>query len=359
MSKKNNLLIAGAGRIGTMMSAILASDEKNHVVLVDIRKPDEAEIKNENIIFVTCDIANTQALRSLIATYQIQAIISCLPFHFNQSVAKLAKDENCHYFDLTEDVETTHAIFSLSKTADTAFVPQCGVAPGLINMMANKLILSFEQTHHRLPGSVKLYCGALPQKLTNTLGYTLNWSTEGLINEYINPASVLFNGKKTIVDSLTDEEPLTIRCVKYEAFHTSGGIGTLINTYEHKINSMYYKTLRYPGHCEKMRFLINELKLKNQRETLIHILENALPRNQLDFVITHVEVDELSDTRLFYPTTLFGIDCNAIQAVTSVSAAAVVNTVIANPTAYKGPIKQEDFSLDHILPYDLTGYLSQ
>lgn len=362
MTISKNILVAGAGKIGCALSAVLASQEKTQITLVDkhISGIPNSLRAQERIEICQCDVSNAIMLFKLIKQKSIDAIVSCLPYFCNFSVAEVAKANHCHYFDLTEDVDTTRDIFALSDNADTAFVPQCGIAPGFINIVAGDFI-----RHCNTVNSVKLYCGALPQKIDNALGYALTWSTDGLINEYVNLCRIIQNGKLTSVPGLSDCEALVLNDETYEAFHTSGGIGTLIDSFKDHIQAMHYKTIRYPGHCEKMQFLMQDLKLAQDRKTLKKILEKALPTTTLDVVIAHVCVQgqknnqpiELTDTRHFYPTVIADLDCTAIQAVTSIGATVVIDTVLSNPKAYQGPIKQEDFLLDTILNSSLAAYL--
>lgn len=362
MKAAKNILIAGAGHIGCALAALLASQPSRKIILVDkhISSIPSAFRKNEHIEIVRCDISDATLLFGLIQKKSIDAIVSCLPYFCNFSVAEVAKANHCHYFDLTEDVATTRDIFALAKNADTAFVPQCGIAPGFINIVANNLIQQFDKVE-----SAKLYCGALPQKNDNALGYALTWSTEGLINEYGNNCRVIKNGKLIETAGLSDCEQLSINEKRYEAFHTSGGIGTLIDTFQNKINTLFYKTIRYPGHAEKMQFLMEDLKLNNDRKTLKRILERALPTTTEDLVIIHVVVkgeinkktEIQNDTRLFYPTVIGELDYTAIQAVTTAGAGVVIDSVLSESTKYKGPVKQEDFDLDTILNNALAAYL--
>lgn len=362
MPKVKNVAILGAGRIGTTLAEIFSADKNYHITLLDTVKP-KLGINHKNILFELCDINNTSKFTEIIKNENIAAIISCLPYFFNVEIATVAKENNCHYFDLTEDIHITEKIFELAKGANTAFIPQCGIAPGFINIIANHLIsekiqvISEEIQKAPKVDSVKLFCGALPQAYDNALKYALNWSTDGLINEYGNNCRILRNQKIKSVPALTEIESLSIQNINLEAFNTSGGIGTLVDTYENHVKNMVYKTLRYPGHYDKMRFLMNDLNLNHHRKILKEILENALPKNTTDFVITHVEVDNLSDSRIFYPTKIGTLSCSAIQAVTATSAAVIVDIVLSEPTNFFGPIKQEDFSLQNVLNNQFSGYL--
>ena len=167
----------------------------------------------------------------------------------------------------------------------TAFVPQCGLAPGFISIAANELIGHFDELR-----SVKLRVGALPQHPNNVLKYSLTWSTEGLINEYGNPCLAIADRRLVEAAPLEGLEEIEIDGTLYEAFNTSGGLGSLGETWGERCEQMNYKTMRYPGHCEQMRLLMNDLKLNHDRGTLKRILENAVPQTLQDVVIVYVAV---------------------------------------------------------------------
>jgi len=353
MDAQKNILIAGAGKIGCTVAAIFSHDKHARVTLIDLQTDHIPNIHGLNV--ARCDINHTAELIAFIQKNNIRSIVSTLPYYCNKRLAEIAKDQHCHYFDVTEDVETTRYIFSLADKADTAFVPQCGVAPGLINIIANHLIQQKTQQGKTI-NAVKLYCGALPQKNDNALGYAITWSTDGLINEYGNMCRVLDHGVITTIPGLSAHETLRLNSDEFEAFATSGGAGTLLDTYQKKVQIMFYKTLRYPGHCEKMRFLMYDLKLNEHRDMLKTILENALPKGADDVVITHVCVDDLFDTRRFYPKKIADIPCSAIQTVTSTSLSIVVDIVMSHADRYHGPVKQEDFKLNDILTHPYARY---
>lgn len=362
MDASKNILVTGAGKIGCILAVGLARLNNTQVTLADIHTSNIPSFlqAQKHIQICQCDVENAAELFELIQQHRIHAIVSCLPFFRNFSVAEIAKSSHCHYFDLTEDAKVTRDIFALAKNANTAFVPQCGIAPGFINVLAAHYIQQCDTVD-----SVKLYCGALPQKSIYPMGYALTWSTEGLINEYANLCTILKKGKSSNVQALSGLEKLILNNEAYEAFYTSGAIGTLADTYENQINSLFYKTIRYPGHCKKMRFLMKELKLENDRDLLKKLLENALPTTKNDFVILHVAIRgtknqktiEHTDTRRFYPDKIGTIECNAIQMVTSIAAIATINTVLTHPDRYHGAIRQEDFDLKAIMDNPMANYL--
>jgi len=179
-------------------------------------------------------------------------VISGLPYYCNVAVAEAARGAGAHYFDLTEDVEVTRAVIRIAAGAPQAFVPQCGLAPGFVSIAANELMSHFDKLR-----AVKLRVGALPQHPNNVLKYSLTWSTEGLINEYGNPCQAIADGRTLEVAPLEGLEEIEIDGTLYEAFNTSGGLGTLCETLEGKVRNLNYRTIRYPGHAAIMKALLS------------------------------------------------------------------------------------------------------
>jgi saccharopine dehydrogenase-like NADP-dependent oxidoreductase len=280
------------------------------------------------------------------------AVISCLPFHLNVELARTAHANGQHYFDLTEDVPTTKAILEMSKTSKGVMAPQCGLAPGFIGIVGADLAKRFEKLR-----SIELRVGALPQHPRGKLGYALNWSPEGVINEYINDCEVIRNGHPQMVPALEGLEMILVNGLMLESFTTSGGLGTMCETYFGKVDELNYKTMRYPGHCELMRFLLNELYLRNDRETAGKLLKNALPAVEEDVVFVHAAVEGQKDGRLHreefvraYPAMhLEGRSWRAISWTTAASLCAVVEMVRDGSLPGRGFIKQEEVPFDKFL----------
>lgn len=346
------VLVAGAGKIGSLIATLLAQSGDYHVYLIDSKTQSfnskEPTTKPESIERLEVDVMDPQKLTALIKKHTFTALISCLPYPCNATVAMLAKEQQLHYFDLTEDTQVSAKIAELAINAKTAFVPQCGVAPGFISIVANELMKTFESIE-----SVYLRVGALPKHSNNALKYALTWSPDGLINEYANPCDALINGKLGKLQPLDDLESIEIDGLHYEAFNTSGGLGTLAATYEGKVNTLNYKTIRYPGHCEKMRFLMIDLELRKSKDILKSILTNALPQSAEDVVIIYVAVKgkqngewvEKNYMKKFYPKVINGKTWSAIQTTTASSACVVIDSVLQNPSLYHGLVKQESFEL--------------
>lgn len=356
------ILVAGSGQIGSAIGQILSQANTGYkVILADIAAhPPKPVLLHDLLGYVSLDLKNQSQMLEVIRHHQIEAVVSCLPYFLNITVAELAQSLNIHYFDLTEDVRTTEIIAQLAKNAEKAFIPQCGVAPGFINIIAHALMQNFSELD-----IVKLRCGALPQQTNNSLLYALSWSIDGLINEYGNACTAIVNRQTVSLPPLSDLESVALDGAMYEAFSTSGGLGTLTEIYAGKVNCLNYKTLRYPGHCEKMRFLMNDLQLNSDRKNLKKILLNVLPYTQQDTVIVAVTVQGLQNGELtqesyfkqFYPATIDGRPLTAIQMTTASSACIVIDLVLKNPRKYRGFIHQSQFSLTEFLNNRFGEYL--
>ena len=341
------ILMLGAGKVGSLIACLLSETGEYHVYVGD---SDEAAIQRvgefacPNLTIQTLDAKSRLALEQFLEIHSVDAIFSCLPYYCNFLIAELALKYRLHYFDLTEDVEVARHIAKISAGAQTAFVPQCGLAPGFISIIANELMTHFEQLD-----TVKLRVGALPINPSNALKYSLTWSTDGLINEYGNLCHGVENGVATVLLPLEGYETIEVDGLLYEGFNTSGGIGTLAETYRNKVRTLNYKTLRYPGHCEKMHFLMQDLKLYQDRDTLKRILENAVPKTLQDVVLIYVSVTgkqhgelfEENYVKKFYPRKIVNRFWSAIQVTTASGLCAVADMILHSASPPKGFVTQE------------------
>jgi saccharopine dehydrogenase-like NADP-dependent oxidoreductase len=362
----HRVLILGAGKIGSLISGLLASSGNYQVQLADVDgSVAEAVVRAHAAPGLSAHALNAKqrsALEQHLAKHPADAVISSLPFYCNVTVAEAARSAGVHYFDLTEDVEVTRSVRAIATGASQAFVPQCGLAPGFISIAAAELIKHFEELR-----AVKLRVGALPQHPNNVLKYSLTWSTEGLINEYGNPCQAIVDGRTVEVAPLEGMEEIEIDGTLYEAFNTSGGLGSLAETHGTRCESMNYKTIRYPGHCEQMRLLMNDLKLNQDRGTLKRILENAVPQTLQDVIIVYAAVTGTQDGELreenyvnkIYPQLIAGRLWSAIQVTTAAGITSVVDLVLESPERYQGFIAQEEFRLTDILANRFGRYYAQ
>jgi saccharopine dehydrogenase-like NADP-dependent oxidoreductase len=350
-----NVVVAGAGRIGTLIACLLveSGDYRVHLLDVKLDNPELVELLKmmPTLHADIVDVKNEKKVAAYFKKHDIAFVISSLPYYLNLHVARAAQLAKVHYFDLTEDIHISNEVKKIAKNQPVAFVPQCGLAPGFVNTVANCLIQEFDE-----PVEARLRVGALPQRASNGLHYSLTWSTDGLINEYGNPCFAIEQGKLVTQPPLQGLETIELDGCIYEAFNTSGGLGSLTEIYKNKIQTLKYKTIRYPGHHDKIKFLMNDLKLNEDRSTLKLILERAIPRTYQDLVVVYIAVQgklkgeyfEKSYFKKIYPILIRDIEWTAIQISTASSVCAVADLVMKEGS-YHGFVMQEQFELNKVL----------
>jgi saccharopine dehydrogenase-like NADP-dependent oxidoreductase len=346
-----DVVVIGAGKIGATAAGLLAQSGSYQVTLAD-RSPavlDRVE-PHERIRCMPLNVEDTTALLGLL--HDKFAVVNAAPFHLTLRIAEAARAARNHYLDLTEDVASTRRVKELAADASTAFIPQCGLAPGFVSVVAFELGKRFETLD-----SVKLRVGALPQYPSNALNYNLTWSTDGVINEYCEPCEAIVNGTRRDVAPLEGREEFSLDGVTYEAFNTSGGLGTLCDTLEGKVRNLDYRTIRYPGHAAIMRALLNDLRLRDRRDVLKDILEHAVPTTLQDVVIIFVTVSGHNNKRLVqetYANKIYSRDVNgrtltAIQITTAAAICTMLDLLADGRIPQRGFIHQEDVPLQVFL----------
>lgn len=350
------VLVLGAGKIGSLITCLLAECADYRVHVGSLYVDEAAKLVNdlaiENAVIKELDAQDRASLRQYMEKFPFDAVVSSLPFYCNTLVADLCAELNLNYFDLTEDVEVTKHIEKISRDLHNVFMPQCGLAPGFISIAANQLMSDFATID-----TVKMRVGALPINPNNVLKYSLTWSTDGLINEYGNTCYGIEKKELVALQPLEGYETISLDGVQYEAFNTSGGLGTLADTYAGRVTTMNYKTMRYPGHCKEIIFLMKDLKLDDDRDTLKRILENAIPKTQQDVVLIYVAVTGKKNGQLFeenylkkvYPQTISGACWSSIQVTTAAGICSVMDIVLTNIEKYRGFTHQESIALDAVL----------
>lgn len=346
------IVIAGAGKIGQAITKHLSQTNEYDLLVIDrVAKVLEQVSSLPNITTQCVDLQSQEQLKKVL---QCDCVISACSFDINQLIAQAAVATGCSYFDLTEDVATTEAIQALAQQAKPGqiFMPQCGLAPGFIGILAYHVSKQFDTLD-----KVKLRVGALPLYPSNMMKYNLTWSTDGLINEYCNPCHAIDNAKAVQLMPLEGLEHFSLDGISYEAFNTSGGLGPLYETLSGKVNQLDYKTVRYEGHCELMRFLVRELKLENRREILKDILEQAVPITRQDVVLVFVSVSgqkkgvytQVVDARKIYHQNVYGEEWSSIQVTTASAVCAVVELFFQGRLPKQGYVRQEQVNLDDFL----------
>ncbi len=338
------IVVIGLGKVGRLVGILLA---RTGFTVIGVDRSLHGTVPFD---CVDTDISGDGVLAGLLAGQD--AVVACLPHHLNLPIARAAHAAGIHYFDLTEDVPTTHAILELSKDARAVLAPQCGLAPGFIGIVGAALAADFDKLR-----SIELRVGALPEHPSGVLGYAFNWSPEGVVNEYLNDCEVIRDGRRVTNPALGQLETIVINGLRLEAFTTSGGLGTMCETFDGRVQDLNYKTLRYPGHCDLMRFFFHELHLRENRKLAGEILVNAKPPVNDDVVFIHASVEGWKEDKLrreeyveaFYPIEIDGEVWRAISWTTAASICAVVEMVAAEILPRRGFIRQEAIPFDRFL----------
>jgi len=337
-----SVAVLGLGRVG-FLAATFLHEAGMRVVGIDLRRPE----REAPFAVRVADVSDVQAVRAELLG--VEAVLSCLPYRFNRQVAEVAHELRIHYFDLTEDVSTTAAVCELSETSAGLMAPQCGLAPGFVCIVAASQIESFD-----ICRSTKMRVGALPRHPSGLLGYAFNWSPEGVVNEYLNDCEVLEEGSRKWVSPMEWHETLYVDGTQLEAFTTSGGLGTMCQTFHGRVANLDYKTIRYPGHMDLMNFFFHELLMRERRALAGEILTNAKPPVSEDIVYVHVASEGYVDGQLrrvefvrsYVPREVGGVRNTAIAWTTAGSVAAVIEMVRDGSLPQRGLLKQEQIPFD-------------
>jgi saccharopine dehydrogenase-like NADP-dependent oxidoreductase len=342
--------LLGAGHIGQTIARLLGESGDYDVTVIDRSALALSHVGGRR---VTTHQADTEDGQALLAALQGQdTVVNALPYHLAVATATVARDAGCHYFDLTEDVAATREIKRLADGAATAFMPQCGLAPGFIGIVAHHLARGFDQLH-----DVKMRVGALPAFPTNALKYNLTWSVDGLINEYCHPCEAIRDGRRLDMLPLEGLEHFSLDGTEYEAFNTSGGLGTLCETLAGRVRTLDYKSVRYPGHRALMKMLLEDLQLKDDQVTLKDILRRAVPGTMQDVVLVFVTVSGLRQGQLVqevFARKIFAdrneaSPLSAIQITTAAGICAAVDLFREGQLPTSGFIRQEQVELPAFL----------
>jgi lysine 6-dehydrogenase len=242
------------------------------------------------------------------------ATMSAFPYYFNLDMAVAAIDAGSHFCDLggnTEIVQQQKELADRAREVGVSIIPDCGLAPGMVNILAEHGIRQLD-----VPRSVRIMVGGLPQNPEPPLNYQVVYSLEGVLDYYTTLSWVLRDGKTVQVEALSERERVDFPGVgELEAFHTAGGLSMMAQRYEGKLETMEYKTLRYPGHAAIMEAVREMGLLETEpvevngarvapRDFFMAVVGPRLlkdPRLSPDLVALRVQVEGDRDGR---PTTL-------------------------------------------------------
>ena len=311
------MLVLGAGLQGSACAFdLLRSPDVERVVIADIHvsafPPFLEKMRSDSRLQpVTLDARDAAAVLALMR--DADACMNALPYYFNFEMARLAAEAGCHYADLGGNTEIVFKQLELdaeAKAKNVSIIPDCGLAPGMVNILAAAGIAALDR-----PDALRIRVGGLPQNPTPPLNYQIVYSIEGVLDYYTTRSSVLRDGKPVGVDALSEVEPVEFPAPigTLEAFHTAGGLSTMAYTNRGGLRDMEYKTLRYPGHADTMRAIrdlgllgLDPVDVKGQqvvpRQLFIAATEPVLKRpGSPDLVALRVEVDGEKDGQ---PTTI-------------------------------------------------------
>jgi lysine 6-dehydrogenase len=257
------MLVLGAGLQGSACAYdLLQNPDVKEVRLADLHtghlEPFLAPYSGKRLIFTPLDVRDKEAVLALMR--QSDAVMSAIPYYFNFELAELAVEAGVHFSDLggnTEIVFKQKTLDPAAKKKGITIIPDCGLAPGMVNILAEYGIRQLDKVE-----SVRIFVGGLPQHPEPPLNYQIVYSLEGVLDYYTTLSWVLRSGKRTQVTALSEIEAVRFDkpVGELEGFHTAGGLSTMAFRYEGKIPTMEYKTLRYPGHA-KIMAAIRELGL--------------------------------------------------------------------------------------------------
>jgi lysine 6-dehydrogenase len=297
-----DILVLGAG----MMGRAIAFDLLKHSRFVNITIADKDKkkleygknfFKKKGIIYKKIDVNKSKDIKKIFN--ENDTVISAVPYNFNLILTKMAIETKTHFLDLGGNniiVNKQKKLSEYAKKNNVIIIPDCGLAPGLVSVITKDIVESMDKIEY-----VKLRVGGLPQNPKPPLNYQIVFSPNGLINEYFGDSIILSNKKILKKKSMTEIETIEFPKPfgKLEAFLTSGGSSTLPYTYRNRIDYLDYKTIRYPGHCEKFKLLLDlglgeekPIKVMEQllspRAILVKLLEKAIPSTGKDVVLCKV-----------------------------------------------------------------------
>ena len=368
LMKMNNktILIAGAGGIGKATALILAcNDQAPKKILIGDRYEKTAMNAKE---YVNAGSGNQKCFSFLFpsngtndaltqALSESDIILDCLPGSQAPRLAQMAKENNCHYANLTEYVKETDEVTAIAENADTGFILQTGLAPGYINVIAHHLFNKFAKLFNvETVDSIDMRVGALSKHARHPHFYAYTWSPIGVATEYVKEAIVVKNFETSKIPSLSKTETILIDGIEYEDDFTSGGAADLPNALAGKVKNLSYKTLRFPGHYEWAKSIIadtpaGEDKVEHLNKTML----DNIPAVEDDIVIVFASVKGKDSNGVLraveksirvYPTKVGKHTLRAIQTTTAAPLCQAAELLLSGK--YKGPVFQSQIDTDLI-----------
>lgn len=362
------IFIAGSGGIGQAAGLILSESKvmESSIFFGDISQ----SALDQAIHFVEKGCTGKASLTGILMPFegsndqldnvlaQCDIILDCLPGSQAPRMAALAKQHHCHYANLTEYVQETKDVISISKDADTAFVLQTGLAPGFINILAHRLYEEFcDDFNVEIVNSMHMKVGAISKNAPSPHYYAFTWSPIGVATEYLKDAEIVRNFKKMNVPALSGLERIIIDGDEYEDNFTSGGAADFPDAFAGKVKDLDYKTLRYPGHYQWVKNTMSTIiNSENRIKALENIMLENIPSVEDDVVVVYASVEgKDSNGRLrrkeksykIKPSFVGNQRLRAIQTTTAAPLCEVAHMLLKNK--WKGTILQSKLSTQEFL----------
>ena len=276
--RAGRVAIFGAGRVGLCLADLLAGDWD--VTLADCTEEALATAAAAGHAAVHADVSRGEDIGRLLAGTDM--VVAAVPDRLAPRLAGAAADAGLHYLDFSDPCDETRAA-GTRAAPDRAFLPGCGISPGLVDSIAHDLASRLD------PGcDLDIRVGAIPASRTNRLGYGLIWNLDGLLAEYTRPCAAIVEGERVFLPPLSGREEFTFDGNAYEAFLTAGSIGGLAALVAPRVSNLVFRTIRYPGHLDYMLLLLDDLGLRSRRDLLGTVLRNGLPAGGADVVLAEV-----------------------------------------------------------------------
>lgn len=354
------ILVLGAGRMGfgavydlahnSTVEAITVADVNGEAARAVAEKVGSGRVTARQI-----DVMDYEKTVGLLRGHD--AAISCVTYFYNEQLARAAIEARVNFCDLGGNntiVERELALDEEARAAGINIIPDCGLAPGMVSVLAAHGAARFDTLD-----SLHIRVGGLPQQPKPPLNYQLVFSVEGLINEYIEPARVIRGGRIVEVESMAEIESLDFAPLgRLEAFQTSGGTSTLPDTFLGRLTDLDYKTIRYPGHCRQFKLLI-DLGLTSSeaidvdgvsitpRRVFGEMLTRTLPADEPDLVLIRLEfcgvIDNVQQTLQYNILDRFDeqTGLSAMMRTTAFPASIIAQVMARGQTTRRGAVPQE------------------
>jgi len=302
-------LILGAGLMGrALVHDLIINSGVGPVTVVDMDmsklEPLVERYGSKGLSMTSIDINDRKATAKLLAGHEV--LVNATSYSLNVALTRLAIENHCHMLDLGGNMMVVEEQLNMAKEAegaDVTILPNCGLAPGMANVMGAWLLKGLD-----VAKTLKIFVGGLPLEPVPPLNYMQLFSVQGLINEYVEPVDAIIDGKLVRLSPLEDIEPVEFPepFGRLEAFNTSGGISMMVKEYEGRVDTMYYKTLRYPGHCAIFKAMLDVGLMSDDLVTIDDVmlspravLEDALarhlPKEAPDVTLMHIEAKGILD----------------------------------------------------------------